>query len=286
MNEFSPEIPWDENAAPLYLAAIAEFSPEVAICFPPDQRERITLRARSRHRALQRNSGRWAGDPARFLSDHLDSDNAELDQLLEEHRAGLQKLALAQQRMRCLFETSIGISSLLPHAQVQRQVIRILQLKAIRELDRQDGAAAIGSLEVGLRLSRDLRPRGFVITQLVSVAMDSVCLRQIAAAIIRAPHCSRAMRSPDGGHAGTPSPVPGFMGHRTSVRMCDDAHCREPAPASDRRLRPDQSKTRCAPSAMQMPGLPPEIYWRRSSTRIPTLPTPQKKSMLSTHDWA
>ena len=48
VNEFSPEIPWDENAAPLYLAAIAEFSPEVATCFPPDQRERIALRARER----------------------------------------------------------------------------------------------------------------------------------------------------------------------------------------------------------------------------------------------
>ena len=48
MNEFSPEIPWDENAAPLYLAAIAEFSPEVATCFPPDQRERIALQARER----------------------------------------------------------------------------------------------------------------------------------------------------------------------------------------------------------------------------------------------
>ena len=59
----------------------------------------------------------------------------------------------------------MGMSSLLPHAQGTRQVIRILQLKAIRELDRQDVAAAIGSLEAGLRLSRDLRPRGIVITQ-------------------------------------------------------------------------------------------------------------------------
>ena len=36
-NEFSPEIPWDENAAPLYLEAIAEFSAELSICFPPDR---------------------------------------------------------------------------------------------------------------------------------------------------------------------------------------------------------------------------------------------------------
>ena len=84
----------------------------------------------------------------------------------------------------------MGMSSLLPHAQGTRQVIRILQLKAIRELDRQDVAAAIGSLEAGLRLSRDLRPRGIVITQLVSAAVNNVCLRQIAAAIIRAPRCS------------------------------------------------------------------------------------------------
>ena len=85
----------------------------------------------------------------------------------------------------------MGLSSLLPHAQGARQVIRILQLKAIRELDREDVAAAIGSLEAGLRLSRDLRPRGFVISQLVSAELDKLCLRSIAAPILRAPGCSR-----------------------------------------------------------------------------------------------
>jgi hypothetical protein len=191
VNEFSPEIPWDENAAPLYLAAIAEFSGEVATCFPPDQKERIVLRARERTEHYSKFIERWAGDPAHFLDGRTDSDNAELDRLLQEHRTGLQKLALAQERRRCLFETALGMSSLLPHAQGARQVVRILQLKASRELDLQDVTAAIGSLEAGLRLSRDLRPRGFVITQLVSAAMNNVCLRQIAAAIIRAPRCSR-----------------------------------------------------------------------------------------------
>jgi hypothetical protein len=190
-NEFSPEIPWNENAAPLYLEALAEFGAEVAACFPPDQRERITKRGRERMEHYVKFMGRWGGDTARFLNERKDSDNAELDQLLAEHRAGLQKLALAQKRRRCLFETGMDISSLLPHVQGARQVIRILQLEAIRELDREDVAAAIGSLEAGLRLSRDLRPRGFVISQLVSAALNNICLRQIAVAILRAPRCSR-----------------------------------------------------------------------------------------------
>jgi hypothetical protein len=191
VNEFSPEIPWDENAAPLYLEALAEFSAEVASCFPAEERERILGRARERMERYTKFMGRWGNDALRFQKERTDSDNAELDKLLEDYRAGLQKLALAQERKRCLFETGISLSSLAPHVQAARQVVPILHLKSIRELDRQDVAAAIGSLEAGLRLSRDLRPRGFAITQLVSGALNIFCLRQMVPEILRAPLCSR-----------------------------------------------------------------------------------------------
>jgi hypothetical protein len=190
-NEFSPEIPWEENAAPLYLDAIAEFSAELFGCFPPEQREQLRQRELDRARRSSEFLQRWDNDTARFVNERKASDNAALDQLLAEYQTGLQKLALAQKRRRCLFETGFGIASLLPHAQGSRQVVRILELQAIRDLDRDDVAAATLALEAGLRLSRDLRPRGHVICQLVSAAENRICLRSIAAAILRASGCSR-----------------------------------------------------------------------------------------------
>jgi hypothetical protein len=189
-NAFSPEIPRNENAAPLYLEAIAEFSAELLGCFPPDQQQQIQQRGSDRANRLNAFRERWGSDIARFVSERSVSDNAQLDQLLTEYQIGLQKLALAQKRSRCLFETGFDIASLLPHAQGARQVVRVLELQAIRDLDRDDVAAATRVLEASLRLSRDLRPRGFVITQLVTMAINRICLRSIVPAILRARGCS------------------------------------------------------------------------------------------------
>jgi hypothetical protein len=47
--------------------------------------------------------------------------------------------------------------------------------------------AAIADIGLGLRLSRDLRPRGYIISQLVSIALDSVILQSPVSKILAAP---------------------------------------------------------------------------------------------------
>ena len=90
----------------------------------------------------------------------VELDAAAVDALIKQHDTGYRKLADAQRRPQCVFETGFGIAAMLPHAQASRQVARISSLKVQRAVQRGDLAAAIREIDVVLRLVRDLRPRG------------------------------------------------------------------------------------------------------------------------------
>lgn len=178
----------EENAAPLYLDALLEFGPDVSICFPSDARDRAAV-ARGRDARLKAIWSIWTDDPGSV-------DRARRDALIDECAEGLRKIDLAQRRPRCVFAIGITYESLLPHAQVARNVARLLALQAHRDLDRGDVGAAIGRIETGLRLSRDLRPREPIIGQLVSIAIDATLANQVVPLILAHPritpsHCDR-----------------------------------------------------------------------------------------------
>jgi hypothetical protein len=171
--------PPQENAAPLYLDAFYEFSPEMEMCFPHDQRQRTSI-VRERVR-------RSAGTLEAFHTDPAAVPIAQVDATLAEFSEGFRKLEVAQRRPRCVFAIGLNYDAVLPHAQVARQVIRLLKLQVYSDLARHDYDHALLCLERSLRISRDLRPRGPLITQLVSVAIDSVCANEVVPLLLADP---------------------------------------------------------------------------------------------------
>lgn len=174
--------PPDQNAAPLYLDAIFEFASDVEKCFPdgPERarRKQATEDRMKRYMALQ--------DQPR-----APANAAQWDALLRDYEPGFQKLALAQKRPKCVVETGVGFTALLPHAQGARHISRIAIERTRRDLESGNFNRPLESVDMCLRLSRDIRPRSFIIGQLVSTAMDSISCDAIVRRILSAPGVKR-----------------------------------------------------------------------------------------------
>src|SRR5258707_11994341 len=82
---------------------------------------------------------------------------ARWDALLRDYEPAFQKLALAQKRPRCVFETGIGVTAPLPHLQPARHIIRIATERTRRDLEKGNFNRPIDDFEMCLRLSRDIR---------------------------------------------------------------------------------------------------------------------------------
>ena len=173
--------PYDQNAAPLYLDALLEFGAETSSCFAPGAE-----RDRRRVLALQR-SKEFSRVYEIFQIDHNAVPHDELAKLVKEYDEGFKKVALAQKRDRCVFETGVGPSSVLPHAQVARTVARVASMRVHLALAEGKIDAAIEDVKMLLRLDRDLRPRGFIITQLVSSAILNLVCKEMILPILDSP---------------------------------------------------------------------------------------------------
>ncbi len=179
--------PPDQNAAPLYLEAIFEFSAEPANLFPAgpqtEQRRQAAVDRAKRHASL------FTQNIATFSAEQIDA-------MLLEHETGFQKLSLAQQRPQCVFQSGLGVFSLLPHVQSARQVVRVAAARTFRDLQNGNFDRAIQSIEMCLRLSRDLTHRGVMNSQLVSIALehlvyDDMLRRLLSTPGIQREHCDR-----------------------------------------------------------------------------------------------
>jgi hypothetical protein len=180
-----------ENAAPLYLDALFEFSAEVAPCFPEDERTRRANVAQERSSRLDAILSNLATNPNSDQSDAIET-------LLKDYEVGFQTLVRAQKRKRCAFETALTIVASQPHVHAARQVLRVVELRNRRDLDSGDFEHAIDDLQIVLRLSRDLRPRGDMLAQLVSCSINRSAYLNLVPRILAAPevtvkHCDRLM---------------------------------------------------------------------------------------------
>jgi hypothetical protein len=185
---FFLKVPTEENAATLYLELFYEFAPQgMEPCVSPEEREARgpLLREREeRTHALQREGG---GDAAARAA------------VLEEYAEAFERLALAQKRKRCVFETGFSLIADFHHAQAARDVVRLLNWRVEAALQARNIDAALDDIEMGLRLGCDLRPRGPLISQLVSIALDSVIVQgQIYGALgsseLTVAHCDRLLK--------------------------------------------------------------------------------------------
>jgi SLA1 Homology Domain 1 (SHD1) protein len=189
--QFPPE---EENAAQLYLDAFLDFSPgEMTIFFPemPEQEKKDWWLA---YRKVSQEQWRlyeaWEKDPNSV-------DSTAVDAWLANYDIGFEKLVEAQQRPKCMFQTGLGVSSLMPHLQVARQVGRVAQWRTRRDLQRGDMKRPLRDLKMQLRLTRDLRVRGVLVAQLVAIAVDGLGCEQVRE-ILNTPgidvgHCDRLM---------------------------------------------------------------------------------------------
>jgi hypothetical protein len=173
--------PPELNAAPLYLDAFFELDPEMAVCFPPgdemNQRKEVAWR---RNQDLQALFDAFTTDPAAVSGEAIDG-------LVAEMEPALRKVKIAQGRPRCVFETGMGFGNPAPHVLAARWFLRLMVLKTRRSLDRGDVDATLADIEILLRLARDLRPRGSIISQVGAILLIHDVTNSIVPALLSSP---------------------------------------------------------------------------------------------------
>jgi hypothetical protein len=162
-----------DNAAPLYLAALASFAGYMYLpqseCTAewPWKKEATPKEAEELGRAIV------------DAFEKVEAGSAPEEQVaavLSQAQPMLKKLDEAQRRLRCVFVTGLRIDAQLPHAQAARGVARLAVLQLYHARQKGDIDEARQSVRRILRLSRDLRPRGHLVTQLVSFTVDGMVL--------------------------------------------------------------------------------------------------------------
>ena len=180
LNAYLASPPQAEDGSLLYLDALLEFTSETASCLPADEANRRRVQ-------VANDRSKRAGDLFQAVVD-LNARVPGLEALMAEHAQGFKKIKQAQERPRCVFATGLGVVAPLPHVEATLQVGLVYILKTILELQQRKFEDALDNLSVCLRLSRDLRPRGVAITQLVSSKLESVALREILPRLLAEPN--------------------------------------------------------------------------------------------------
>ncbi len=173
--------PLDQNAASLCLDVLADISREMVSCYPASEREKRLAATELRSKQISDVYTRWRNSPGSIGA-----------QDLTVHQQVFDKLKKAQERPSCAFRAGLGFSALLSHVQAAREIARIAQVRATVALKNGDIDSVIEDLAVVLRLSRDLNSSGFIISYLVSVAMDRICDGTIVPDILNSPHATAA----------------------------------------------------------------------------------------------
>ncbi len=178
----------DENGAGLYLDALFEFSSGLGECFSEKEKLERTPAIRQRTRQFIALYNRWKADPESVTG-------TEIDSCLRKYGTAFDKLGLAQERERCVFQTGIDFAAGNQHAQTAREVANVFTFRIGRALARKQFDESIAHLEMLLRLIRDLRPRGSITTQQITLEMERVAYQQLPE-LLRSPnitveHCDK-----------------------------------------------------------------------------------------------
>ncbi len=173
----SRESPVD-NAAPLYFVAMADVSEEMDFVYAPaDWQVRLP-----QVKALQ-NSLWELRSQDQLRAGEVSAQ--EIERVLDAAKPALQNLDAAQERPQCVFVTGLGIGALLPHISAARGFARLAPLQLCHTSIEGNFDEAEQAIRRTLRLSRDLRPRGMVVHQLVSIAIDGMVLGSITEFTLR-----------------------------------------------------------------------------------------------------
>lgn len=191
--EFFQFPPAEENAATLYLDALCEFSTDMDSLLPDmplHERKQWMFRNRNLYKEYERLNEAWEKDPQSV-------DYEAVNAWVAHYDLGFEKLAAAQQRPKCVFQTGRSFSSLIPHAQVPRQVSRVVEWRTRRNIISGDLEQPLQDIKTLLRLTRDLQVRGGFVTNFVALAVDGQCCQRMRT-VLNAPgidvgHCDRLL---------------------------------------------------------------------------------------------
>lgn len=164
---FSP-IPPDANAVPLYIDALAEFDGQASVCFPPEEAATRKEQAESRTKEFAQV---FAPETRRAKPGVLAE---QVDRVLAMYEPGFEKIAKAQKRNRCVFDLQISFTATYPCLFPARQVASVACLRIHRAIEKGDFPLAIRTLEMLIRLARDLRPRASFLAGIVAAAIDGI----------------------------------------------------------------------------------------------------------------
>jgi hypothetical protein len=145
-----------DNAAPLYLSAMAPLSVDLGGAGSESLETQL--------RDLAKLERLAAGDISL----------ADVERAVDAAGNAIQRIDAAQTKPKCTFVTGLTADANLPHAQAARSFIRLCVVQVYHARQKEDFAAAEAAVRRGLRMNRDLRPRGFGVCQLVSLANDGV----------------------------------------------------------------------------------------------------------------
>jgi len=121
-----------------------------------------------------------------------------VDALLAQYDEGFRKLALAQERPRCVFHTGLGVMAALPHLDAASRYRAVAVLKVRRELEQGNLNRSLHDLSRLLRLSRDLLPEGgsyadMLWASVIQRAVDEVVLLVLSHPGLTVQHCDRLL---------------------------------------------------------------------------------------------
>jgi len=181
VKQFWITLPPAENAAPLYLDALYEFSPELEACFPPEIRVQQTATVKARYDRFHKLLLNWDAHPT------PQRDPAERDAVLQEYVVAFQKLAQAQKRPRCVFEVGWDVPSMALLMLSLVEASRVAELQVERDIERGDFDAVVRMTGSMLRLSRDLRPRTPQIFQSVGDVLEGRTFENMVIPALKSP---------------------------------------------------------------------------------------------------
>jgi len=166
-----------DNAAPLYLAALAEISTAMYVSNPPASWPWDANNIPEKVRALDNAVGDLS-DHDKLLQGSV--SEADVESLLSKAQPALKRLDEAQQRPQCVFVNGIHYGSLYPHAQSARGFARLACIQLYHARLKGNFDEAEQAIRRTLRLSRDVRLRGALVVQLISYTLDETVLTGIA----------------------------------------------------------------------------------------------------------
>lgn len=104
---------------------------------------------------------------------------------LSKAASAIQKLDEAQAKPQCLFVTEFHPSALLGHVQASRTVTKLSILGMHEGRQTGDFRVSEAAFRRGLRMTRDIQPLGHLVSQLISIANESLLLSGVETILLK-----------------------------------------------------------------------------------------------------